>query len=705
MAHKLNDKIKERAKERALATQVQGCFLALAFLFTSACSMLEESEPEVDMLSDFSEFDDSFDSDFEDFGDVGFDDFDFGDESFDDFAFDDPIADESELDDLAWDEFDSEGFSDDSFVSDASFSPPVDITAINFIPNEMGGTIEITTTDEAGFTARYNNDTKQYVIELQNANLKESLKRPFLMKDFETPFGAINSYQTPGATTARIVVQMRDAGEPFIQQEGSRLLVLPPSMPMTVADTSEPKPPPEEGRAAWKESYDYDRAQEEKALAAKTLEDFLVGPSRFYGRPISIQTSDADIRDVITFIAEEAGINLVLSEDVQGKISVKLRQVPWDQALIIVMRSRGLGYMREGNVIRITQLSALQAEANVAREIVEAQAKLAPFKVKVIPVSYADVGDLTTQVQAFLTPERGKVVSDLRTSSLIVTDTVETLSRVERLVKELDIPPTQVMIEGKVIEASEDFTRRLGVNWSFTGVPVELASGGGFQGSPITLDTTYSSTSLNQEQLLGANSALNLTVGTLDFLGNLTATLGLAQSESMVRIVSSPRVVTMNKAPAEITQSGEVITINQQSQIGGAGQANVITETAERTPVQLSLKVTPQITADGSVVMDVDVVRQFPGAAVGSLQARPINSREARTRVMVPSGQTAVIGGIYQSDDSNSEQGVPVLKDIPFLGWFFKSRFEEQRKNELIIFLTPRIINPQDQMVSGDILF
>lgn len=151
------------------------------------------------------------------------------------------------------------------------------------------------------------------------------------------------------------------------------------------------------------------------------------------------------------------------------------------------MRSRGLGYVRQGNVLRITKLSSLQAEATAAKEIVESQKKLTPLKVKVLPISFANVADLATQIKPFLTETRGQVVSDSRTSTVIITDTAEVLMRVERLVKELDIPPAQVMIEGKIVEASETFTRRVGVNWSLSGSPVEVSPSGGLNGSAISL--------------------------------------------------------------------------------------------------------------------------------------------------------------------------------------------------------------------------
>lgn len=573
------------------------------------------------------------------------------------------------------------------------------VTAINYLSSLNGGTIEIKTASPAIYNVRPNPGANQYVIEIQNATLTEPLKRPYIMKDFEGAFGAINAYQNTGGKISRIVVQLKSAGEPIVSQEGNTLLVMAPGSgsPANLAAASA-ESAKESSHNTDAESYNVKEASEnEKVLAARTLDEFLTGSGRFFGRPISIQTNDADVRDVIGFIAEESGVNLVIADDVDGKVSVKLRQVPWDQALVIVMRSRGLGYIRQGNVLRITKLTTLQAEATAAKDIVETQKKLTPLKVKIMPVSYASVEELAKQVKFFLTEGRGQVVSDARTSSIIITDTADVLMRVERLVKELDIPPAQVMIEGKIVEASESFTRTVGVNWSLSGSPIEVSSSGGVNGTPVRLTPGLGITPMPPSQVQSQNGFFSLRVGTMDFLGALDSTLSLAQSDSLVRIISSPRIVTMNKEKSQISQRGEVITIQSTVDVGGNRTAQ-----ANRTPVELKLEVTPQITAEGSVVLEVMVLRQFAGAQVDSeTRARPINSREAHTKVLVPNGQTAVIGGIYQSDESESESGIPGLKDIPVLGWLFKQKSQERIKNELLLFLTPRILNAKEQQAAN----
>lgn len=695
--------------------KIFAALFAGVFLFISGCALPQESMDD-EMIEELAGPDDSLTENQEEFGEE-FGEFEEnevaaaeneGEEAFDEQGAEDEFAAEEQQSPNQ-----EEPQPQEEMLTDLEELPPQEevppqveqptspsnkVMAIHYLASKNGGTVEIKTSLPADYSVRPNASANQYVIEIQNAILPDSLKRPYIMKDFESAIGSINAYQNPGGTTARIVVQMKGPGEPVVSQEGNTLLVLPPDAPQVqmAASSAAPKEgaTPPDGDAA---SYDVKSAsKDEKILGARTLDEFLMGGGRFYGTPISIETKDADVRDVISFIGEHSGVNLVISDDVEGKVTLKLRQVPWDQALVIVMRSRGLGYTRQGNVLRITKLSTLQAEAQAAKQIVDSQQTLSPLKVKVMPVSFANVADLEKQVKPFLTTTRGQVVSDARTSSLIITDTADVLMRVERLVKELDIPPAQVMIEGKIVEAGETFSRQVGVNWSLSGSPVTLAENGGVRGTPLRLQSDFGVVSLNPTQLGAQNGSFGLRIGRMDFLGNLNAALSLAQADSLVRIISSPRIVTINKEKAEISQKGETISVT--STVSG----ETITPMVTRTPVELKLDVTPQITSEGSVMLDVNVLRQFAGGIVDpNSQARPVNSRSAKTKVLVANGQTAVIGGIYQSDETESETGVPVLKDVPVLGWLFKQKSQQKDKNELLIFLTPRILNAKDQGVTN----
>lgn len=674
---------------------------------------------------------------FEDFGSADTSDLateDFGEESFDDFGSSDTFAEETpvaplESFDESFEAFEPEVTSEEEFVGSPAaplqepapifeepviapppviaedpFSAPItpvisgtvaQITDIRYNAGPGGGSLVVVGDAPLNYQTRLNSETNQFVVEIPGANLPERLKRPFLMKDFpNAKIGAVNAYQKSGSTTARIVVQLKDAsvGEPLVMAEGNSLNIIPESG-QAIAGSGDIGSG--EGSSTFGTTEIFDAPYSaptgggggsQTVLAARSLEEFMVGNNKFYGRPISIQIKDADIRDVINFIADESGSNIVLSDGVEGKITLKLRQVPWDQALITVMKANKLGYIRQGNVIRISKLTTLEDETEAMKKVMTAQEELSPVRVKVIPVSFANVATLAEQFKPFLTKDRGNIVADNRTSSLVVTDTSEVLERINRLVTALDIPPAQVMIEGKVVEAGEEFIQSVGVNWGFNGADVNLGRG---KFGDVNMLPSLNVQTADPESLAADPFNFGLNIGTMDVLGDLSATLALAERDSLLKIISSPRIVAMNREKATIKQQGEQVTITSV-----IDQQGNLTSGVNRTPIVVELTVTPQVTNDGNVIMDVLVQREFAGALLNdTINARPINRRSATTKILVRNGQTAVIGGIYQSDSTESETGVPVLKDLPVLGWLFKSKTQDLVKNELLIFLTPRILS------------
>lgn len=568
------------------------------------------------------------------------------------------------------------------------------IRDIRFVNNSAGGTVVIETSKPVQYQTRMNPATHQFVIEIADADLPPSLQRPFPTKGAGSRIGSINAYQGAGATTARIVVQLSDAGgEPVVQQEGTSIVVIPPTPPppaiAKVDNTEDDNSPSAPSTAATPKA-------KSEALGARTLDEFLTGNQKFYGRLISLQVKDADVRDVVNFLAEESGANVVMSDDVDGKISLKLRRVPWDQALVTLMRTKGLGYVRQGNVLRISTLKSLQAETEAATKIIEAQKAIVPAVVEVIPVSYASIDDLKQNLAPFLSKE-GKVVADNRTSTIIVTDKGEVVDRVRKLIKTLDIPPAQVSIESKIVEAVESFSNFFGINWSFNGSPINMSPAGGANGAPIDLTMSSSSSTLSSNFAKSQNFSAAVNVGVLDFFGDISAALALAEREELAKVISAPRISAMNREKSTITQEGENVAIRTSVQTNSNANSSIIAKDEKRTPFKLELNVTPQITADGGVIMDLDVKREFLGPIIDEeIKSQAVNKRSAKTKVLVKNGQTAVIGGIYTSDELNSTSGIPILKDIPILGWLFKNRSYLRNKNELLIFLTPRILAQDD---------
>lgn len=562
------------------------------------------------------------------------------------------------------------------------------ITDIRYVSNAAGGSIVIETTKPAEYQTRVNLETQQMIIEVADVQLPASLRKPYSLTQFKSQFGSINAYQTEGSKTARIVVQLTRPGAtaPIVQQEGTSLILLPASP--APEKTSVPSIAATESGGDEKDE-DINR----QALAAKSLNEFLTGNQKFYGKPISLQVKNADVRDLINFLAEESGANVVMSDDVNGTLSLKLRKVPWDQALVTVMRMKDLGYIRQGNVLRISKLAKLSQENDEAAKMALNQTNLIPMVVQVIPISYAVLDDVKKNLEPFMSKD-GKVVVDGRTNTVIITDRPEVLARCQKLVKTMDIPPQQVSIESKIVEAIEDFSSFIGVNWGFGGTPVNLSPAGGAEGAPIDLNLGISSVTTSSGFSAGNPFNASLTLGTLDILGDLTASIALAERDSLAKVISSPRISTMNREKATITQSSENIAIITSR----SDTSTTLTKSATRTPFSLELNVTPQITNDGGVIIDLDVKRQFLGATADEeLQARPVNTRSAKSKILVRNGQTAVIGGIYTSDETEGNTGIPVLKNLPVVGWLFKSKSFGRSKNELLIFLTPRIL-AQDNM-------
>ncbi len=537
----------------------------------------------------------------------------------------------------------------------------VDITNIRYLADQ-GGRVVIDTSAPATYRTREVSAQNQMVIEIANARLPAKLKRPFITKDFKQPIASINAYQDNGSTTARLIVQFREPTTADVNQQGGRL-TLTASGSSASADVASDD---DSGSAPQK--------QQENAEG--------LDAQRFYGKPINLEVRETNIRDVFTLIAEQSGANIVISDDVKGNVTLKLRQIPWDQALAIIMKTKNLGYVRQGSVLRIAPVEQLQKETDDLRKIQDAQKLAQPLRVKVVPVNYAKVTDLANQVKDFLSA-RGKVVADSRTSALIITDITENLDRATNLIKALDVPPQQVLIEGKVVEATDNLTRELGINWGVAGETYFK------RGAAISPQLNISPGTLPSSGL-----GFNVGVGTMKYLGNLNATLGLAETRSQAKVLSSPRVVTLNNETANIKQITQ-LPIKKDTNVNGT-----VSSTSEYKSIELSLEVTPQITASTDVLLQINLKREFATAAPAG-QSPPIESREAKTKVMVTSGQTAVIGGIYQNDEVKTENGVPGLKDVPVVGWLFKNKKNDSTKRELLLFLTPRILSKSKPVSNG----
>ena len=427
---------------------------------------------------------------------------------------------------------------------------------------------------------------------------------------------------------------------------------------------------------------------------------------RYSGRRIDLDFKDADIHNILRLLSEVGGVNVVTADNVGGTVTIRMRDVPWDQALDVVLQAKSLGMIRQGNLLRVAPLAQLEQEREAAIARQKQQQQLAPLETRLVPVSYATAAELQPRVRELLT-ERGSVSVDQRTNMLIVRDIVGQLDDVEDLVRSLDTQTPQVLIESRIVEASSTYSRDIGIQWggnavmsSATGNPTGLRfpsdigiAGGAPVGeaptaglSPFNPAVANPNFAVNLPAVTGAGSggALGLALGSLSGAVNLNVRLSAAEAAGSVRIISSPRVLTLDNNEASISQG----TLIPFSQVSAQGVNTAFQE------AKLELNVTPHVTSDGSVAMDVKITRNEPDFGRTGANGDPtILEREAQTQLLVDDGDTAVIGGIYTRNTGRNVDQVPFFGDIPVLGVFFKRRRFREDRNELLIFLTPRIVN------------
>jgi type IV pilus assembly protein PilQ len=416
--------------------------------------------------------------------------------------------------------------------------------------------------------------------------------------------------------------------------------------------------------------------------------------TRFTGQPISMDFQGADLRAVLRTFAEISGLNIVIDPSINGTVDVALRDVPWDQALDIILRANKLGYSVDGTVVRIAPLTVLASEQEEQRKFVEAQALAGDLRVLTVPLSYAKAEGLVPILTRSALSARGEVQVDARTNTLIVRDLPDRLTTAAELVKALDRPQPQVEIEARIVQTTRDFARSIGVQWGFNG-RVDPALGnttalafpnrgsvtgrtGGSLG-PLQGDT-QADTGVNLG-VSAASSAIGIALGSVNGALNLDVVLSQLERTGRGRLLSTPRVSTQNNVEAEMTQGVEIPIQTIANN----------TVTVSFKPAALTLRVTPQITASNTVIMRVFLENASPDFSRSVNGIPPIDTQRAQTTVLVADGETTVIGGIYLSREQTTEGRVPLLHRIPLLGWLFKRDELSDESRELLIFITPRI--------------
>lgn len=513
------------------------------------------------------------------------------------------------------------------------------------------------------------------VIDLPRATLADEQVRRYDVVDFATPVSSFDVTRT--AAGARIVVAAAgDFEQLAYQSDRDYVLELRPRPKAAIVDPSK---------------------------------------KEYKGERLTLNFQDIETRAVLQLLAETSGQNIVVSDSVQGNVTLRLQNVPWDQALDIVLRTKGLDKRQEGNVIYVAPSAELAAREKQLLESQKALTELSPVRTEYLQVNYAKASDLAalikSQGKSSLLSERGSISIDDRTNTLLLQDTADRLADIRRLVATLDIPVKQVLIEARIVIVNDDFSRELGVRFGGAFVGNYGSNDGlmwmGSQGlnsadgdrGPIISPNGPGGVGIDGNQVATApvpdrylvnlpvnNPAGRLALTLLDSDYVVDLEISAAQTEGRGEIVSAPRVITANGKEASIEQGVEIPY--QESASSGA-------TTTQFKKAVLSLKVTPQITPDDRIILDLTVSKDNVGQVVASATGGfvpSIDTREIVTQVLVNDGQTVVLGGILETERRDVTNKVPFLGDLPGLGWMFRSKQKVDNKDELLIFVTPKIL-------------
>ncbi|GLO43634.1 type IV pilus secretin PilQ [Pseudomonas putida] len=399
----------------------------------------------------------------------------------------------------------------------------------------------------------------------------------------------------------------------------------------------------------------------------------------YQGEPLSLNFQDVEVRSVLQVLADYADVNLVASDAVQGSVTLRLQDVPWDQALDLVLRSKGLARRQEGNVLLVAPAAEFAAQSVEARVGQALDAQLQPLRRELLPIHHAKAAELAELLLANLADDgiltgRGSLNVDERTNTLVVYQPADRLAELRKLVAQLDVPVRQVAIEARIVEANVDYEKNLGVRW----------------GGPLYVESLRPGKDLFVDlgvERMGSSIGLGLLRGGV----LLDLELSAMEKSGNGEIISQPKVVTADKETARILKGTEVPY--QETSKSGA------TSVAFRE-ASLSLEVTPQITPDNKVIMTVRVTKDEPDYVNALNNVPPIRKNEVNAKVRVADGETIVIGGVYSTSQNNVVDKVPFFGDLPYVGRLFRRDALQEKKSELLVFLTPRIMNDQAIAVS-----
>jgi type IV pilus assembly protein PilQ len=529
-------------------------------------------------------------------------------------------------------------------------------------------------------------EDKQIIIDLKNVKAKEKVIRGFDTSEFSGSIVYVSAYTKPGhGGDLRIALQLRDNVRSILKRKTNRLVL---EIENRFGAFSQQKL---NDFGSFKEEVT-DRKQNLRGLSipkSDSIEDILEnitlsGRKKYIGKRVSINVKEVAVSEILNLISEASGFNIILTEEINNlpPLTLNLTNIAWDQVLDTILNLNKLVATKNGVILLITTLAKATKDAEAVALAKRLARKEEPLVTKVFPISFTETKDLITILKEYSTPARGALTSDTRTNSLIVKDIASVIEKMRKIIEVLDTETPQVMIEAKIVEVLERYSKEIGLDngIQFGYDPIGIPGNDGGPGFAFS-----SAPNVTNAGIFG------LAVQRFGRLTNLAFQLQMLETESKTKIIATPKIITENKQKASIsTTDSRFFTITTPSSTDGDP-----TVTTDEREAVLQLDVTPQVTNDGSISLVIDLKKEQFGAQDGETNPAK-QGRELKTKVLVDNGSTIVIGGVYNFDKVEAHSGIPFLKDIPLIGWLFRSPYSPvTNKSELIIFITPRIINQE----------
>ncbi|UCF89999.1 MAG: type IV pilus secretin PilQ [Desulfobacterales bacterium] len=586
---------------------------------------------------------------------------------------------------------------------------PAWVNRIDFSSEEAGkSVIMIGTTRPVQYQMK-KVGAKRLHLTLFNTNLPENRKRPLITTRFASAVDRVMPMPSPETQKdALVTIELREAVPYFIEQNEDLIRV------NLAASSMPPKAYEQSNLPAWKKALaqktpdpeSASRQAEVPALAGNATEDAVMADPKeetfeerlaqslrtkvYSGEKVALDFYETDIKNVFRILKEISGKNFAIDKNVTGKVTLSLdKPVPWDQVLDLVLKMNQLGMTMEGDIIRIATLNTLaqeeklrQAQIKAEQEARKAERALEPLLTEYIAINYSNAKtEVVPHLNNILTADRGKISVDQRNNQIIITDTADKIRQAKEIVQKIDKVTPQVIIEARIVEANSDFTRDLGFDWGDISI-------GPFDIGNVSTVLSLAASNLPQTRPTGS-IGFNFTKLTGTPFSIIDARLEASETEGQTNIISAPKIVTLDNKKAKIKQGFEVPYLERDS----SGNATV-----RFKDVDLLLEVTPNVTPDSRITLNIFITKN--DIAGEFIEGQPsLSTNEARTELLVEDGDTVVIGGIIKSNIDLSESGIPGLRKVPGLGWLFKSNSKTDRKQELLIFITPRIVQLEQRQV------